>query len=142
VKPAADCGLSGHCPWPPLTFEYGGLCSHNPLQMSTSGNAEFTSDLSLQELEEIAAAVKEHNRQYQVEYGKKMRAEASDKYKTREKRNNEMQKPKTLARQQARTSLPSNVWIDSFVSQHARGIHMFVHGKQGLGGLWGWEGFS
>jgi hypothetical protein len=97
--PTKSYGLSEFCPWLPSLFEYGGLCSHSPLHEGIRGNS--SSDLSKEELEEIAAAVKEHNRQYQVTYGKKLRAEASEKYKTREKRNNELQKPKTLARQQA-----------------------------------------
>lgn len=46
-------------------LEWHGLCSHNPLHKDVSGNF----DLSAEQLQAIAAEVKEKNRVYHAEHG-------------------------------------------------------------------------
>jgi hypothetical protein len=85
-------------PWPRTSFEWKGLCGHNPL-VEGIYNGDF--DFTPEQLEEIATAVKEKNRAYQEKYQKALRANPTEEYRARQKRNNEKQKPGTQARQQA-----------------------------------------
>lgn len=59
-----DYGMSSCCPWPRDSFSYGGLCSHNSLLEMVAGNF----DLSGEQLDIIAAEIKEKNRVYQANY--------------------------------------------------------------------------
>jgi hypothetical protein len=52
-----------------------------------------------EELEAIAAAVKENNRDYQYDYQRGLGVNPSEEYRARQKRNNEKQKPTTKAAQ-------------------------------------------
>lgn len=65
-----DYGMSTCCPWPRDSFSYRGLCSHNALLERISGNF----DLSGEQLEAIAAEIKEKNRVYQANYHQLERA--------------------------------------------------------------------
>ncbi|KAK2014937.1 HSP70-domain-containing protein [Colletotrichum eremochloae] len=55
-----DYKIGSCCPWSLDDFTYHGLCSHNPLIEMVAGNF----DLSTEQLETIAAEVREKNRQY------------------------------------------------------------------------------
>lgn len=96
-NPEKDYGFTGLFPWPrsDYDFDYQGLCSHSPFLEDVPGDL----DLSPEQLEKIAAAVKEKNRQYQIEYQKNLRANPTPQYKATQQRNNEKQRPTTKARQ-------------------------------------------
>lgn len=79
-----DYGCGGLCPWDRDSFEWYGLCSHNPLLDSVSGNFDLTGE----QLEEMAAVIKEKNRVYQVDYGQSQRARSPDRMKAVSRRNN------------------------------------------------------
>jgi len=83
-------GYHSQCPWPASSFNYDGVCSHNPLTEAVEGDL----DLTTEELEEIAAAVKEKNRKYQQDYGKALRAAASPTFKASRKAVNAKHQPK------------------------------------------------
>jgi Zinc-finger of C2H2 type len=70
-----DYGMSGCCPWPRNSFSYSGLCSHSALAENVAGNF----DLSSEQLEAVAAAIKEKNRSYQAEYQRSQRAKSPDR---------------------------------------------------------------
>jgi hypothetical protein len=59
-----DYGIGGCYPWPLDSFPYRGLCSHSPLLEQVAGNF----DLSDEQLEAMAAEIKERSRVYQAEY--------------------------------------------------------------------------
>jgi len=65
-----DYGMHICCPWPRDSFSYGGLCSHNALTEMVAGNF----DLSGEQLEAIAAEIKEKNRLYQAKYSQDLKA--------------------------------------------------------------------
>ena len=83
-------GYHGQCPWSTLSFTYNGICSHNPLTEAVEGDLELTEE----ELEEIAAAVKEKNRKYQQAYGKALRAASRPAFKASQKARNAKHRPK------------------------------------------------
>lgn len=85
--------------WPRDSFEWNGLCSHNPLceGMRRVGLDDFTPE----QLEEMAAATKEKDRLYQQQYQQALRANSTEEFLTRQQLNNEKQQPGTKARQQA-----------------------------------------
>lgn len=93
-------GLGDICPWPRDTFQWSGLCSHNPLIEGIRSN-EHDLDFTAEQLQQMAAQIKEKNRLYQVSYQKILRVEATPEYKARQNRNNKKQAPRTRARQQA-----------------------------------------
>jgi rubrerythrin len=66
-----DYKMGACCPWKREAFTYGGLCSHNALTEMVCGNF----DLTREQLEAIAAEVREKNRLYHIDYYQKMRAE-------------------------------------------------------------------
>lgn len=78
-SPTKDYGMSGFCPWPKGAFAYQGLCSHSAMREGVE--ADF--DLTQEQLEEMAAVVKEKNRQYMAEYH--LRARLEDPVKDRER---------------------------------------------------------
>ena len=65
-----DHDLAGLCPWPSDRFEYRGLCSHSTLRDDVPRDLH----LSPEQLEEIATSIKEKNKQYIYEYGRKVQA--------------------------------------------------------------------
>lgn len=66
-----DYGMADIRPWSLDSFSYHGLCSHNPLLGGPAGNFGLTPE----ELEALAAAVKEKNRIYMANYHQTMRAD-------------------------------------------------------------------
>lgn len=91
-------GLSGQTLWARDSFEWDGLCGHNPLvEAIRADDMDFTAE----ELEEIAAAVKEKDRLYQYQYQRALRANPTEEYRSRQKRNNEKQKSATKVRQKS-----------------------------------------
>lgn len=74
-----DYGLGICCPWPRDSFSYGGLCSHNALLEMVAGDF----DLSGEQLEVIAAEIKEKNRLYHVKYYQHLLAEDPEGVKAR-----------------------------------------------------------
>ena len=92
-------GFGNICPWSRDQFEYGGLCSHNALSEGIRSGEDF--DFSEQELENMAAEIKEKNRLYQIQYQRDLRANPTESYKARIKVHNEKQKPGTQVRQKA-----------------------------------------
>lgn len=91
-------GLAHQCPWPRDLFEWSGLCSHSPLLEGVyDGGLDFTAE----QLEEMVVAIKQKDRKYQERYQKELRANPTEKFRARVKRNNEKQKAGTQARQQA-----------------------------------------
>jgi len=91
-------GFGDLCPWPKDTLEWDGLCSHNPLVMDIIG-ADY--DFTPEELKELAAALKEKKRLYQLDYHRALRADPPPGFRERQHRNNELQRPATKARQEA-----------------------------------------
>jgi hypothetical protein len=93
-----DNGFRDLYPWPQgkHLFEYDGLCTHNPFLDTVEGDL----GLSPEQLEAIAAAVREKNRAYQTVYHKHLARNPTPKYRARQKLNNERQKAGTKARQQ------------------------------------------
>ncbi len=61
-----DYGMGACCPWPRGSYRYGGLCSHNALLEKVAGNF----DLSPEQLDAVAADIKEKNRLYRKQYNK------------------------------------------------------------------------
>lgn len=59
------------CPWPRDSYSYGGLCSHDALLEMVAGDF----DLSAEQLEAIAADIKEKNRLYQANYYQNLNAQ-------------------------------------------------------------------
>lgn len=59
-----DYGMSECCPWPRKSFSYGGLCSHSSLAEGVHG--QF--DLSVEQLESMAAEHREQTRLRRKEY--------------------------------------------------------------------------
>ena len=90
-------GFADDCPWPRESFTYNGHCSHSPLLEGE--NAQNRLLLSPEQLEEEAAATKEKNRTYQLQYGKALRANPTPQYKHTSDRNNKKQKTRTQKRQ-------------------------------------------
>jgi hypothetical protein len=68
--------------WPLSSFSYTGLCSHNPLAEGVHANL----DLSAEQLETIAAEIKEKNRIYQANYHRTQRALEPERVKERQNR--------------------------------------------------------
>lgn len=99
VNPGKRYGFGDLFTWPRAThnFEYDGLCSHSAFLDPVRGDL----NLSPEELEEIAARVREKDRVYQNEYHAAMRANPTEQYKLTHTRNNRIQAPKTKKRQQA-----------------------------------------
>jgi hypothetical protein len=97
VRTDKDYGFAHVCPWPLDSFDYGGLCGHNPLMESVHGDFDFTPE----QLEEIAAATRAKNRAYQHDYGKALLANPTEAYKETQARNRVKQAPVTKARQKA-----------------------------------------
>lgn len=71
ISEVKDYGIGICCPRPRDSFSYGGLCSHNALIKMVVGNF----DLSDEQLEAIAAEIKEKNRLYQANYYQHLRAQ-------------------------------------------------------------------
>ena len=94
-----DYGFGNLCPWPKDTFEWDGLCSHSPLWDPIHGEDDL--DLSPEELEERAAAIKEKNRLYLQEYGRAQRANPTEKSRQSQKQRNQNHQPKLRLKQQA-----------------------------------------
>lgn len=82
--------------WLPASFEYRGLCSHNPLIEGNQGNPEFTAD----QLIEIDRATKEKRKERDRVRQKALRANPTPAFKAWTKRHNERKRPKDKARQQ------------------------------------------
>ena len=59
-----DYRMGACCPWPRDSYRYGGLCSHNALLEGVNGNF----DLSAEQLEAVAADIKEKNRLYRKQH--------------------------------------------------------------------------
>ncbi|KFY92389.1 hypothetical protein V498_04989 [Pseudogymnoascus sp. VKM F-4517 (FW-2822)] len=59
-----DYGMGGICQWPRDEFAYYGLCSHNAMYEGVMGNFDLTAD----QLEAIAATMREKTRAYMAEY--------------------------------------------------------------------------
>lgn len=95
-----DYKIGACCPWSRKSFPYRGLCSHNAMLETVAGNF----DLTPEQIEAIAAEVKEKNRLYHVEYYKKMKEEDPEGLKARmaeaDKRYRENSRDKSLAKQQ------------------------------------------
>jgi hypothetical protein len=85
-----DYGCVDLCPWDRDRLEWHGLCSHNPLHEDVSDNF----DLSAEQLEAIAAEVKEKNRVYQAEYGAAQRARSPERVRTLQRKKNKTFRPK------------------------------------------------
>jgi hypothetical protein len=92
-----DYGYGQLCPWDRSSFEWHGLCSHNPLLEDVSGNF----DLSAEQLEAIAAATAEKNRVYQAEYGANQRAKSPERVRALQRKKNERHRPKQKAKNDA-----------------------------------------
>lgn len=84
-----DFGYAQHLLWSKDDVEWDGACGHDPFQEGIAG--EF--DLTEEQLEEMAAATKEKNRVYQVQYGKNLRANADDEYREAQRRANAKRAP-------------------------------------------------
>ncbi len=83
-----DYGFGDLCLWSRDLFEWDGLCSHSPLLEPVHGDL----NLSPEELEAMAAATKEKDRQYQEEYQRNLRANPTEDFKERTRRNNQKQR--------------------------------------------------
>ena len=57
-----DYGVDNYCPWPRDSFSYGGLCSYSLFVELFVGNF----DLSNEQLEAMAAVIKEKRRVYNL----------------------------------------------------------------------------
>jgi len=78
-----DYGMSASCPWPRASFLYRGLCSHNAMSEGVAGDF----DLSSEQLEEMAAVVKEKARAYMAEYHRRARLEDPVRLRERQRVN-------------------------------------------------------
>ena len=78
-SPTKDYGMGTFCPWPKDAFSYRGLCSHSAMWEGVE--ADF--DLTPEQREEMAAAVKEKTRLYMAEYH--LRARLNDPVGDRER---------------------------------------------------------
>jgi len=87
-----DYSMSGCCPWPRGYFSYSGLCSHCALAEHIAG--EF--DLSSEQLEAIAAAIKEKNRSYMTEYDRSQRARSPDRVRAYERNHRDWKAQKAV----------------------------------------------
>ena len=76
-----DYGMSACCPWDIKSFTYQGLCSHNALCEYISGNF----DLSAEELETLAAHIREARRQWQHSYYTKLKVTKPEHLKAQNK---------------------------------------------------------
>ena len=74
--------------WSQDLFEWDGLCSHSPLLEPIHG--EF--DLNAEQLEAMAAATREKNRQFGIEYQRKLRANPTAEYREQQRKNNKKQR--------------------------------------------------
>ena len=63
------------CPWSRDLLEWHGLCSHNPLVEGVPGDF----DLSREQLEEMAAVIKEKNSVYRVGYHRNRKVNEPEK---------------------------------------------------------------
>lgn len=70
-----DYGMGACCPWPRESFTYRGLCSHNALIEQVSGKI----DLSGEQLEALAAEIKESTRLYHSDYYQNLKATDPEK---------------------------------------------------------------
>ena len=80
------------CPWPLSSFSYAGLCSHSPLGEMVEGNF----DLSAEQLETIAAEVKEKNCNDMTGYYKKQSARNPEHVKQRHAKARQCMKKNSL----------------------------------------------
>jgi hypothetical protein len=80
------------CPWPAQSFEYAGLCSHNPLLEAIKGDTTATGA-------ELRKAQRERDRAYQYKYQRKIRANPTEEYRRRMRIHNQKQRPFTKERQ-------------------------------------------
>jgi hypothetical protein len=121
-----DYGYGQLCPWDRSSFEWHGLCSHNPLLEDVSGNF----DLSAEQLEAIAAATAEKNRVYQAEYGANQRAKSPERVralqrKKKKKDTDQSRKPKTTQQRQPRS-------FTALSATFLAGINLISHGTMAL----------
>ena len=65
-----DYNMGACCPWKREEFTYHGLCSHNAMIEMILGDFDLTGE----QLEHIAAEVKEKNRLYHINYYQNMKA--------------------------------------------------------------------
>lgn len=93
-------GLWHMCPWDQDSLEWLGLCSHNPLCEAIQDRSHQL-DLTPAQLEEEDRIRKEFNRQYQINYARRLRANPTEKHKQRQAINNRKQQPNTKANQEA-----------------------------------------
>lgn len=98
-NPNKRYGFGELYPWPRSvhSFEYDGLCSHNPLLDPVEGDL----DLTKEDLQAIATATRAKDVAYMLEYGRNLRANPTEAYRATQSRNNIKQKPATKARQRA-----------------------------------------
>lgn len=87
LSQSKDYGMLGICPWPKDTFRYRSLYSHNPMWEGIKGDF----DLSAEQLEEMAVAIKEKTRVYMHAYMPEyhQRARLKDGYHEQQRRNAE-----------------------------------------------------
>jgi hypothetical protein len=88
-------GYVNECLWSLDSFSYTGACSHSSLTEPVEGDLS----LSAEDLEQISKATREKNREYQRDYSKQQRVQATPKFKQQQKARNAKQYPKTRARQ-------------------------------------------
>lgn len=76
------------CPWSPSQFTYVGLNTHSPMCEPILGDY----DLTHEQLEEMAATRDAHNKEYQRQYGRELRANPTEAHKATVKANNAKQR--------------------------------------------------
>ena len=92
-------GFPDICDWGRDDYDYSGACTHSSLLEAIPGIKEHR-QLSPEEADARQAAIDAKNRRYQCTYQKRLREEASPKYKERQRKNNQKQFAGTKKRQQ------------------------------------------
>ncbi|VTT75369.1 unnamed protein product [Fusarium fujikuroi] len=94
------CGIEYLAPWSVDSYPWDGLCSHSPL-LDSAEVRPGDLNLSPEQLNQIAAIIKDKNRTYQANYQRALRINPTPKYTARVKARNIKHAPATRARQQA-----------------------------------------
>jgi len=84
-----DFGYGTVSPWKRNSVEYHGCCTHNPFVEGIHGGFSISSEQRLA----IAEAVEKKDKAYQREYGRKMRENADDEYRERQRLANAKRAP-------------------------------------------------
>ncbi|KAF3008447.1 70-kilodalton heat shock protein [Curvularia kusanoi] len=93
-----DSGYGDHL-WPRSSFTYKGFCTHSAILEGWHRSEECMLEFTSEHLEEMAAATRERNRQYQLLYARHLRANPTEAYKETQRRNNTKQALRTRQRQ-------------------------------------------